>query len=114
MGLLYLLLHIYLKFKIVKDCPHVRSCTDWVDGGTDVKPCKSECNWLKCISKEDEEPYFNVEVDKLLFNYKALYWARNTEKFQFTSSSSSSSSFGTTTLCGFSASQPSLFKYFCP
>ena len=36
-----------------------------------------------CIIKEYEEPNFNVEVDKLLFNYRALYWARNTEKFQF-------------------------------
>jgi len=33
------------------------------------------------------EPYFNVAVDKLSFNYMALYWARNTEKFQFTDAS---------------------------
>jgi len=47
----------------------------------------SERNWLKYISKEDEEPYFNVAVDKLSFNYRALYWARNTEKFQFSDAS---------------------------
>jgi len=52
----------------VKDCLYVRICTDWVDGGIDVKLCKSERNWLKYISKEDEEPYFNVAVDKLTFN----------------------------------------------
>jgi len=52
-----------------------------------VKPCMSERNWLKYISKEDEEPYFNVAVDKLSFNYRALYWARNTEKFQFSDAS---------------------------
>jgi len=34
-------------------------------------------------SKEDEEPYLKVAIDKLLFNYRALCWARNTEKFQF-------------------------------
>ena len=67
----------------VKDCAYVRSCTDRVDGGIAVKPRKSERNWLNYISKEDEEPYFNVAVDKLLFNYRALCWARNTGKFQF-------------------------------
>ena len=46
-----------------------------------MKPCKSERNWLNYISKGDEEPYFNVAVDKLSFNYMALFWARNTEKF---------------------------------
>jgi hypothetical protein len=35
----------------------------------------------------EDEPYFNVAVDKLSFNYRALYWARNTEKFQFTDAS---------------------------
>jgi len=41
-----------MKFKSVKDCLYVRSCTDWVDGGIDVKLCKLEHNWLKYISKE--------------------------------------------------------------
>jgi hypothetical protein len=77
-------LHIYILNLSVKDCAYVRSCTDWVEGGIDVKPCKSEHNWLNCISKEDEKPYFNVAVDKLSFNYRALCWARNTEKFPFT------------------------------
>jgi hypothetical protein len=52
-----------------------------------VKACKSKRNWFKYISKEDEEPYFNVAVNKLSFNYRALYWARNTEKFQFNDAS---------------------------
>jgi len=47
------------------DCAYVRICIDWFDGGIDVKLCKSERNWLKYISKEEEEPYFNVAVDKL-------------------------------------------------
>lgn len=46
-----------------------------------MRPCKSECNWFSYISKGDEEPYFNVAVDKLSFNYRAWYWARNTEIF---------------------------------
>jgi hypothetical protein len=75
-------LHCYLKFVHQYSCNEVREkYLGWFDGTLDVKPCKSSRNWLKYISKEDDEPLHNVAVSRLSFRAQAISWGRCTPFF---------------------------------
>jgi hypothetical protein len=49
-----------------------------------VQKCKSRRNWLRYISKEDDEPYFNCKVSELSFRYRAINWAKGSKQFRYT------------------------------
>jgi hypothetical protein len=39
-------------------------------GGIDIKPCRSERNWLKYITEEDDQTYFNCPCNGLFYGVK--------------------------------------------
>jgi len=63
-------LHLYLKFKNNTDSSKVRECVSLFEGATDIEPCRSEPNWLKCI---DDSSYFNCPSDMLSFCYSSTH-----------------------------------------
>jgi hypothetical protein len=76
-------LHMYLEFKNVTTCVAVRDVySSFFEGTINVQACRSTRSWLKCISKEDDEPYFNCSLSKLSFRYQLMFWARNTTEFR--------------------------------
>lgn len=76
-------LHMYLKFYNDCDCLFVRNYLDWFEGSINIEPCRSARNWLKYVTKEDSEAYFNFSVDQLLFYCRLHFWARKTESFRY-------------------------------
>ena len=54
-------------------------CGD-IGGQIDVQPCKSKKSWLKYITKEDDDPYFNVKVSDLHFRYRTMHWCRGNRR----------------------------------
>jgi hypothetical protein len=78
-------LHSFVRFKEPLNCVKVRElflCFE-ISGSLDVQPCRSSRNWLKYITKEDEEPLFNCPVDRLSFSFRAKFWASNTPTFSY-------------------------------
>jgi hypothetical protein len=77
-------LHTYLLFFKPTDCFEVGEYIRVFHNSTvDVRPCKSRRNWLKYITKEDEEPYFNCKLSELSFNLQEKRWCANTSTFKF-------------------------------
>jgi hypothetical protein len=74
-------LHAYLWFYELTTCDVVRKSIEWFDGTINILPLKSRKSWLKYITKEDDDPYFNVPLSELSFRVRALNWARKERYF---------------------------------
>lgn len=75
-------LHAYLKFYDLVTFEYVKECLP-VSVTINVQQAKSRRNVLKYITKEDENPEFNMSPSELSFAYRARSWARNTQTFRF-------------------------------
>lgn len=78
-------LHCYFEFKEPMLFENVRSLIVARYPGVrfDLQACKSVKNVLKYITKEDRNPYFNVKLSSLHFNYRSYVWAKSTDVFRF-------------------------------
>jgi hypothetical protein len=75
----------YLKFRNKLRCVNVRGVVEcfFPEGTINVQGCHSARNWLKYITKEDDEPYYNVKVSSLSFRAQACDWVKNSVNFEY-------------------------------
>lgn len=78
-------LHAFLEFASPCYVGDLREYISVVFDGLrcDVQPCRSKKSCLKYISKEDRDLFYNCKLSLLHFNYRAYYWAVNSDSFSF-------------------------------
>jgi hypothetical protein len=76
-------LHAYLKFYNLVDCEFVRNVLFLWSGTVHIAVCKSRKAYLKYITKEDENPFFNCAAGELSFYFRAVQWVLRLPTFKF-------------------------------
>jgi hypothetical protein len=67
-------MHAYVKFRKKLRCVDVKEIVEcgFPQGAINVQACNSARNWLKYITKEDDEPFYNVKVSLLSFRARVI------------------------------------------
>lgn len=75
--------HVYIQFKNAYKLNYVSGLIRPKVKYLDIESCKSTRNCLRYITKEDDEPYYNVKISQLSQYCQDVNWARNTPTFEF-------------------------------